>query len=109
MTPILPDPIAAYFAAQNGHDPASVAACFGIDATVHDEGREHRGTDAIRRWQEDVVARYAVHVEPVAVERSAGVAIVTVTATGRFPGSPLTLRHTFTLEGSSIARLEIGA
>ena len=47
--------------------------------------------------------------EPLAVDASGPEVTVTARVTGDFPGSPVELRYRFTLEGASIARLEITA
>ena len=105
-TPIhLPPPIAAYFAADTS-DATAVARCFSESAVVIDERREHRGRPAITRWKAEATAKYHYTSEPLAVVVSGP----EVTVTARvIPGSPVKLRYRFTLEGASIARLEITA
>lgn len=46
--PSLPQPVAAYLAADKAKDVDMLDLCFADDAQVHDEGRDHRGLDAIR-------------------------------------------------------------
>ena len=46
---------------------------------------------------------------PLAVDASAPEVTVTARVTGDFPGSPVELQYRFTLEGASIAKLEITA
>ena len=58
MATKLPEPIAAYLEAANSQDVEAVAACFGDDSVVRDEGRERRGIDAIREWAEEVSRKY---------------------------------------------------
>jgi ketosteroid isomerase-like protein len=101
-------PLASYFAADTA-DADAVARCFGEDAIVVDEDRTHRGRAAIARWKADATARYHYTGEPLAVEASGQETIVAVRITGNFPGSPVTLRYHFTLDGDTIARLEIVA
>lgn len=48
MPPVLPKPIAAYFAADAGNG-AAVADCFTADAVVVDERQTYRGRDTIAR------------------------------------------------------------
>ena len=108
-TPIhLPPPIAAYFAADTS-DANAVARCFSESAVVIDERREHRGKPAITRWRAEAAAKYHYTSEPLAVDVSGPEVTVTARVTGDFPGSPVELRYGFTLEGASIARLEITA
>lgn len=102
----LPDPIADYFAA-DATDGAAVAKCFTADAVVIDEKQTHRGRGAIARWKTEASAKYDYDSEPVAIDQQGDRIIVTAHLTGNFPGSPVDLRYTFTLEGSEIARLEI--
>ena len=102
----LPQPIAAYFAADTS-DANEVARCFSERAVVIDERREHRGRPAITRWKAEATAKYHYTSEPLAVDVSGPEATVTARVTGDFPGSPVDLRYRFTLEGATIARLEI--
>ena len=108
-TPILlPPPIAAYFAADTA-DGNATARCFSESAVVIDERREHRGRPAITRWRAEATAKYHYTSEPLAVDVSKPEVTVTARVTGDFPGSPVELQYRFTLEGASIARLEITA
>ena len=104
----LPPPIAAYFAADTS-DANAVARCFSESAVVIDERREHRGRPAITRWKAEATAKYHYTSEPLAVDVSGPEVRVTVRVIGDFPGSPVKLQYRFTLEGASIARLEITA
>src|SRR6266436_3733501 len=52
MTLDAPEPIAAYLAAEEAKDADAVSRCFTEDGTVHDEGRDYRGRDAIRQWKQ---------------------------------------------------------
>ena len=104
----LPLPIAAYFAA-DASDANAVAQCFSESAIVIDERREHRGRPAIARWRTEALAKYHYTSEPLAVDVSGPEVTVTARVTGDFPGSPVELHYDFTLEGTSIARLEITA
>ena len=104
----LPPPIAAYFAADTS-DSNAVARCFSESAVVIDERREHRGRPAISRWSAEATAKYHYTSEPLGVDVSGPEVTVTARVTGDFPGSPVDLQYRFTLEGASIARLEITA
>ena len=106
MTLDLPEPVAAYFAADRESGEA-VARCFTEAAVVKDEGRTHRGREAIRQWKEEISTRYQYTSEPFACERKDGKFVVTSRLTGNFPGSPVNLRFFFRLEGDRIASLEI--
>jgi catalase len=104
----LPRPVDEYFAASNAHDVASMMATFEDGAVVKDEGHEHHGLEEIRSWMEETIEKYDYQVEPTEVTESDGETVVTGLVSGRFPGSPVRLRHTFTLDHEKISRLEIG-
>jgi len=109
MTPLtLPDPIAAYFAADRRNAEA-VAGCFTPQAVVKDEGRTHSGLDAIKAWKAEAAAQFTYTSEPFALERGDDCHVVTSRVTGDFPGSPVDLRYRFRLERGLIASLEITA
>lgn len=103
----LPKPVSDYFAASNAHDADACAACFADDGIVKDEGREMRGVAAIRDWMDAAIASYQHTVEVVASATADGETIVTCGVSGRFPGSPVELRHCFVVAGGKITRLEI--
>jgi len=99
----IPAPIDAFVKAQNAHDTAAVLECFTEDAVVHDEGRDHRGTAAIRAWSDDVIERYNLSSEVLDVgERGKG-AVVTALVSGTFDGSPARLTWVFSLRDGKIA------
>jgi catalase len=104
----LPKPVDEYFAATNAHDVASMMAAFEEGAVVKDEGHEHRGLAEIRSWMEETIQKYDYQVRPTEVTESDGETVVTGEVSGKFPGSPVRLRHTFTLDHEKISRLEIG-
>lgn len=105
----LPEPIAAYFAADR-RDSEAIAQCFTHDAVVKDEGHTYTGVVAIKQWKAESAAKYTYTSEPFALERCDGMTIVTsrlTSLTGNFPGSPIDLRFFFRLERGRIASLEI--
>jgi len=109
MTPlILPEPIAAYFAADK-HNPEAVVRCFTAQAVVKDEGCSHVGLEAIRAWKAGASSKYTYTSEPVALEQKDERHLVTSRVTGNFPGSPVDLRYEFRFERGLIASLEITA
>jgi hypothetical protein len=103
---ILPDPIAAYFAADQ-KTPENLVRCFTAQATVRDEGKTHSGRDAIAAWKADASARYTYTAEPFELDLNDGHSVVRCHVTGSFPGSPVDLRYRFRLERGLIASLEI--
>ncbi len=106
--PNLPEPLFRYFTAASTHDIGGMIALFVTGAVVRDEGREHRGLLAIREWMRETIEKYDYTVETTAFIEDGGRAIVTGLVSGNFPGSPVSLRYVFLLQGGKIARLEIG-
>jgi SnoaL-like domain len=106
MTLNLPKPVAAYFAADKA-DGEAVSQCFTDDAVVKDEGHTHTGRAAIKKWKEEASAKYQYTSELLACEQKGSKFVVTSRLTGNFPGSPVTLRFFFALEGDKIASLEV--
>ena len=107
MSTKLPEPIAAYFAATNRHDIDAMVAPFAETALVKDESQERRGVTAIREWIEETTRKYRHTVAVTDVAEADGKTVVTGRVSGTFPGSPVDLRHLFTLDGGKIASLEI--
>jgi ketosteroid isomerase-like protein len=103
----LPAPVGAYFAAEKAKDADRLARCFADDAVVHDEGRDHRGVEAIRTWKRQADAKYQYVLEPLDASVSGQTVKLRARLTGNFPGSPVELDHTFTLAGDKITSLEI--
>lgn len=107
MTIELPGAIAGYFAADATKDAARVARCFTQDAVVRDEGKTHRGREAIRSWKANTSTAYSYTVAPFAIATEGGRTVVTSRLEGNFPGSPINLRYFFVLDDDEIAGLEI--
>jgi hypothetical protein len=104
----LPEPIAAYFAADK-LNPDALASCFTAQATVKDEGRTHTGIGAIRAWKAAASTAYTYTVNPFALDQKGRSHVVKSRDTGNFPGSPVDLQYHFRLERGLIASLEIAA
>jgi hypothetical protein len=102
----LPEPIAAYFAADR-LDAEAVARCFTNNAVVKDEGRTHSGVTEIRQWKSETSKKYTYTCEPIGVEQNSGTTVVTCHLEGNFPGGKADLRFFFHLERGKIANLEI--
>lgn len=108
MSLVLPEAVAAYFAAENRDDTEALAQCFVDYAIVRDEGRTIEGLAAIKQWNVEAKKKYHHTVQPIdAVERD-GKTVVIGKVSGNFPNSPVNLEHIFGLEGEKIASLEIG-
>jgi hypothetical protein len=106
MTIQLPEPIMAYFAADQ-LDGDAVARCFTSGAIVKDEGHTYTGVAAIKQWKTETGAKYTYTCEPLCGEQMHGTTIVTCHLEGNFPGGRADLRFFFRLEHGKIANLEI--
>ncbi len=103
----LPEPVAAYFAAE--HKPEALARCFTSQAVMKDDGHTYVGVDAIKAFMAAASAKYSATSIPFASEREDGFQIVRAKVTGNFPGSPIDFSYRFRLERGLIASLEITA
>lgn len=103
----VPGPVATYLAAEKAKDTETLARCFSDDAVVRDEGREHRGVDAIKAWHREANAKYRYVLEPLEASASGLAAVVRARVTGDFPGSPIEPRFTFFVSGDRIVSLEV--
>ena len=103
----LPAPVTAYFAAEEAKDAEKLSLCFIEGGTVHDEGRDYRGRQAIRQWKQDVDEKYRYVLLPLNARTDGNEVTVRARLTGDFAGSPLELNHIFKLKTNKIASLEI--
>ncbi|AVQ07044.1 TPA: nuclear transport factor 2 family protein [Xanthomonas vasicola pv. zeae] len=100
--PTLPEPIAAYFAAE--HNPDALAQCFTAHAVMTDDGHSYTGIDAIKTFMAEASAKYNALSVPFAIERED---CVRAKVSGNFPGSPVVLSYRFRLERGLIASLQV--
>ena len=56
----VPEPVAAYLAAEEAKDAEKLALCFTDDGTVVDEGEDHHGRAAIQQWKQKAKYRYVL-------------------------------------------------
>ena len=103
----VPEPVAAYLAAEEAKDADALSRCFTEDGTVHDEGRDYRGRNSIRQWKQEVDTKYRYVLQPINVQTHGDKVTVRARLTGEFPGSPIELDHIFSLSNNKIASLEI--
>ena len=103
----LPNPIAAYFAAENAGNAGALARCFANDGVVHDEGGSFTGRAAIEQWNTTARAKYHHTVVPLSATERDGATVVIGRVSGEFPGSPVELQHAFKIDGEQIVSLEI--
>jgi AcrR family transcriptional regulator len=107
MAADVPAPIAAFVRASNDGDREALLALFSDDAVVHDEGREHNGIAAVRAWREEVERKYTFTIAPLQIAQRGDETVLTVTLTGDFPGSPVTVDFDFTLADDRIVGLAV--
>ncbi len=103
----LPDVVQTYFDISNGADSANLARCFAADAAVTDENKTHRGLEAIRHWKHEARQAFSYRVEPLQAQEEDGALVIAARVVGNFPGSPVQLKHRFTLADGRIQALEI--
>ena len=103
----LPSPIAAYIQAANHQNTAAMLALFTDNAVVEDEGKIYRGGQEISQWGKKSQSEYQFTLEAIDMAQAAAETVVTNTVSGTFPGSPVTLRFHFTMEGDKITGLRI--
>src|SRR5262245_60974627 len=104
----LPAPVDTYFKSGNANDVVPLEECFAADAVVHDEAKTIRGLAAIKAWRIETKQKYSFTAEPIAIAHRDGKVVVTAKVSGNFPGSPINLDHSFTLQRDRIVSLEIG-
>jgi hypothetical protein len=103
----LPEAVTRYLDATNRFDAESAAACFTPEATVHDDGKTHVGTDEIRNWVSHASKEYQPQASVVSAQKKGDKLAVAVSVTGQFPGSPVELNFEFALRNEKIAELTI--
>jgi ketosteroid isomerase-like protein len=103
----LPAIIALYFDADGRGDADALLNTFAADAVVEDENARHEGEAAIRRWWTAAKEATQYIAEPLDAVRDGDVVHVRANIRGTFPGSPITLTHSFTVKDDKIVKLEI--
>jgi hypothetical protein len=97
-----------YFSSANAHDIAKTLNFFSGDSVVRDEGREHRGLDAIREWLDRTNAEYNTQQNVLSISVSEDEVDVVASVSGTFPGSPIQLTSRFTIRDGKISSLVCG-
>lgn len=103
----IPPTIQEYIDASNAQDGARQAACFAPDGVVEDEHKTHRGIAEIQAWAEETHKAYNFSLAVKEIAESGPEVVVIFTVTGNFDGSPIDLRHIFTLSEGKIAALAV--
>ena len=101
----LPEPIAAYFAAE--HKPEALARCFTSQAVMKDDGHTYEGVETITAFLAAASVKYNATTVPFDVKDNDGFHVVLAKVTGNFPGSPANLSYRFGLDRGLIDSLEI--
>lgn len=103
----LPPVVDAFLQAKNDHDSTAFVACFADQAVVWDEGREMRGTAAIKQWIENSNAKYHITVTAEKLAECDNETVLTAQVSGNFDGSPVLLDYHFTISEGKISQLSI--
>ena len=103
----VPKTVAAYLAAETAKDADALSRCFAEHGTVHDEGRDYCGRDAIRQWKQEADEKYRYVLHPLDAQMQDDTVILRARLIGEFPGSPVELDHVFKLSSNEITFLEI--
>ena len=83
----VPEPVAAYLAAEEAKDADALSRCFTEDGSVYDQGRDYLGRDSIRQWKQEVDTKYRYVLQPIDVQTH-GDKVVPGSPVN-FPGVPL--------------------
>jgi hypothetical protein len=64
---------------------------------VHDEGGTYIGSEAIRSWKRDTIAKYGISIDPLEATEQDDKTVVGARVVGNFPGSPADLTYRFSV------------
>jgi hypothetical protein len=106
---LLPRAVVDYLDARDEDRHDDAVAVFAADAAVLDEGRTHRGVEAIGDWIRSSSTEYTFTSTRLGqhVSDDGTRAVVRTRLEGNFPGGVVTLRHQFELDAGRITRLAI--
>lgn len=91
--------------AQNSADSLAYANCFSTTAVVLDEGKTYNGKAEIRDWIEKANQKYQTVMKPLKYSETAHTLKAEIS--GTFPGSPLVITYSYTIENDLIQSLKI--
>jgi len=103
----LPKVVADLIKAQNEFDAVTYANLFSETAVVFDEGKTHNGRLEIERWIDHSNKNYQAVMEPLEYTESGTTSILTAECSGKFPGSPVTLKFHFDIVNGQIEHLKV--
>jgi hypothetical protein len=88
-----PNRLPPILAAGATKDAETLALCLAKDAVMHDEGRDHRGRNAIQQWKREADTKFQYVLEPLDASVAGDTVRVRARLTGDLPGSPIELDH----------------
>jgi len=103
----LPQLVTKFVETQNTYDSKAYIQCFTETAIVHDDGKTHKGKEAIKAWIEDANERYKSVMKPINYEESASKGVLTAEVSGTFPGSPIVLKFHLGLKDGLIDSINV--
>ena len=106
-SPTLNPLVTAYVRAMNCHDTAALTECFTFDAIVQDEGKSHKGHEAIAAWAKEAFEAYRPQLDIKHVGMSDHHAVISGIVSGSFEGSPVELHHFLETQEGKIHFLKI--
>ncbi|MER7935316.1 MULTISPECIES: nuclear transport factor 2 family protein [unclassified Streptomyces] len=104
----LPEAITRYLDAHRVRDTDTALGSFRPDATVTDDGRTHRGAEAIRTWLSREASQYTYTTELTRARKTGpDHYVATQRLEGDFPGGVVDLHYRFALVDGRIGSLVI--
>ena len=103
----LPKVVTDLIKAQNEFDAVTYANLFSETAEVFDEGKTHKGRPEIERWIDHSNKNYQSVMKPLEYTQNGTKSILTAECSGKFPGSPITLKFQFNIVDGQIQHLKV--
>jgi len=103
----LPKVLTDLIKAQNEFDAVTYANLFSETAEVFDEGKTHKGKIEIERWIDHSNKNYESVMKPLEYTEKGTTSILTAECSGKFPGSPITLKFHFDIVDDQIQHLKV--
>jgi ketosteroid isomerase-like protein len=104
----LPAVVTGYLAAHRARDAEAALSFCAPDVEITDEGHTYRGAEEITAWMRRTSARFTYTSEVTGAQRLDDEHFVAVHhLVGDFPGSPVDLGFTITLDDDRITRVVI--
>ena len=106
---LIPEPIKSAIKAANDHDSNSFLYNFVETAVLTDEGQEHHGIEAIRKWSDEKLIGASVTFVITDIKSNGDKTVVTAEVDGDFDKTglpdPFVMALHFVISGSKIVRL----